>query len=886
MIDLEENNWTKAKSEDILKILNSDIEGLNDKEVEQKTKEHGYNRIPKTKKDSLVQLFFKQFADSIIIVLIVVTIISFIIGEFIDGFAILFIILLDAFLGTLQEWNAAKNAESLKDLIKVKTLVRRNNKEIELDAEELVPGDIIILSSGVKIPADARILSSNNLTVNEASLTGESTASIKHNKVITGYVSIMEMSNMLFAGTSVITGRAEAVVVETGINTQIGKIAQEVDNVEEQKSPLTIRINKFSKQISVFIVILSLFIIILLFAKNHPTDVIFLSVIALAVSAMPEGLPLALTMALSIGSNRMAKKNIIVKKLNSVESLGSCTVIASDKTGTLTVNEQTAKEIILPDDTTYKISGSGYNDDGVINNQNNSALEIAKLGMLNNEANLTKDNNLWTYNGDSIDIAFLALGKKAKTDISNINILAEIPYESEIMYSAVFYEENNKKYCSVKGSLETVFEMCDSMNVDNKNIKINIGKLREQNEKLASEGYRIIALAKGKVENFETKNIYAKKDIPKLTFMGLVAFIDPIRKEAASAIEKCNVAGIKTVIITGDHPLTSYSIGKKLNLVSNFDEVTNGKEVEEYLNKSTKDFDVFVRSKKVFARITPIQKLKIVEAYKRMGEFVAVTGDGINDAPALKVANIGISMGSGTDVAKETSQMIITDNNFLSIVSGVEEGRVAYANIRKVIYMLVSCGIAEVFFFLLAIAFNYPMPLVATQLLWLNLATDGLQDLALSFEKAEENIMEEKPRNPKAPIFDRLLISELLISSLFIGILVFIVWVILMDFLHFDVYVARGYILALMVLIQNMHVLNCRSEKTSAFKMPIKNNRLVIFSIAGALLLQVLVMNIPILRTFLQATKIPFNHLLILFVLSLPILLIMETFKKIYFKKE
>ena len=601
---------------------------------------------------------------------------------------------------------------------------------------------------------------------------------------------------------------------------------------------------------------------------------------------MPEGLPLALTMALSIGSNRMAKKNIIVKKLNSVESLGSCTVIASDKTGTLTVNEQTAKEIMLPDDTTYKISGSGYNDDGLIKNQNNSALEIAKLGVLNNEANLTKDNKIWNYNGDSIDIAFLALGKKAKIDTTNINILAEIPYESEIMYSAVFYEENNINYCSVKGSLETIIEMCDSMNINNKKDKLNIDKLREQNEKLASKGYRIIALAKGEVKNFKNKDIYDKKDIPKLTFMGLVAFIDPIRKEAVSAIQKCNIAGIKTVIITGDHPLTSYSIGKELNLVSNFDEVANGKEVDKYLNKSTKDFDEFVKTKKVFARITPIQKLKIVESYKRMGEFVAVTGDGINDAPALKVANIGIAMGSGTDVAKETSQMIITDDNFLSIVAGVEEGRVAYANIRKVIYMLVSCGIAEVLFFLLSIAFNYPMPLVAIQLLWLNLVTDGLQDLALSFEKAEENIMEEKPRNPKDPVFDKLLIIELLISGLFIGILVFIVWIILMDVLHFDVYVARGYILALMVLIQNMHVLNCRSEKTSAFKMPTKNNRLVIFSITGALLLQILVMNIPILNTFLQATKIPFNHLLILFVLSLPILLIMEIFKKLYFKEE
>ena len=615
---------------------------------------------------------------------------------------------------------------------------------------------------------------------------------------------------------------------------------------------------------------------------------IFLSVIALSVSAMPEGLPLALTMALTIASNKMAKKSVVVKKLNSVEALGSCTVIASDKTGTLTINKQTAKKIVTPDACEYDITGIGYDDSGEVKGIDNAdikkAEEIALLGAINNEAKLTKEKGKWHYLGDSIDIAFLALGKKTKVPYEKVEIIDQIPYESQNKYSAVFYKKDNETYCTVKGSLEKILEFSKYMDVNNKKSKIDIAKLKKQNEELASEGYRVIAIADGKVENFVKKDSYKPTDIRDLTFKGLVGFIDPIREEAADSIKKCMTAGIKVLMITGDHPLTALKIGKDLGLVTDNKEIATGDDVNKFLEKGEKELDKFIKDKKVFARVTPMDKLAIIESLKRQGEFVAVTGDGVNDAPAIKSANIGIAMGSGTDVAKETANMIGLDDDFTSIVQGVEEGRTAYNNIRKVSYMLVSCGLAEVLFFILSIVFNLPMPLVAIQLLWLNIVTDGLQDFALSFEKTEPGTMHEKPRATTETIFNKELLTEVLVAGLTIGLIVFGVWYYLVNVVNMEIHLARGYIMVLMVFLQNMHVLNCRSEKTSIFKMPF-NNPLILITIVGAIILQVIVMEVPFLSEFLNTTTVPAVDMLKLFVFSLIIILVMEIFKFIKNKK-
>lgn len=858
---------------EIEKELNTNDQGLTTEEVLIRQKKYGKNILPQKKADSILKIFLYELKDPMVLLLIVAILISFLSKEIVDAIAILFIVLVDVIMGVYQENKANKVALSLSKLVATKTKVIRENQVVSINAEQLTIGDYVFLESGDKISADMRIVDASNLMVDESILTGESVQVAKKNSTINKEnVLIAEQYNMLFSGTTIVKGRAKAIVVNIGLQTEIGKIADSINNTPEEKSPLTIRVEKLSKQISVLILIVAIFTTALLIIKDVPYNEIFLSVIALAVSAMPEGLPLALTMALTIASNKMAKKNVIVRKLKAAESLGSCTVIASDKTGTLTVNEQTAKKILLPNNQEYVITGEGFDFTGKVIGSNLSlAKEIATLGVINNEANMEEDN----FVGDSIDIAFKILGKKLDIKTEAIKILETIPYESENKYSAVFYEQNNEIYCTVKGSLEVVKSFCNNIQLvnDDRNTKL----LEEQNESLAKKGYRVIALANAKVKKQEK---YSILDIKNLTFMGMVGFIDPIRKEVVASIKECQTAGIKVLMITGDHPLTAFSIANDLKLTNTMDEVTTGAEVLEEMDKGEANFDRFICKKKVFARVTPLQKLKIVESLKRQGEFVAVTGDGVNDAPALKAANIGISMGSGTDIARETADMIILDDNFKSIVSGIKEGRVAYANIRKIILFLISCGLAEVVFFCLSIALDMPMPLIAIQLLWINVVTDGIQDFALSFEKAEEGILKEPPRKPKESIFNKELLQEIIVSGLVIGSVIFVIWYVMIKKLNVDVSLSRAYIMALMVFIQNIHVFNCRSEHKSAFSIPIKNNVFIVVGVIFSILLQIVVMEIPALSKVLHTVPVPFLHLVYLFVCALSILVIMEIYKK------
>ena len=870
------SHWYSMTKEDVLDKVKTDEDGLTSKEARKRLERDGKNTLPKKKKDSVVKIFFNEFKNPILLLLLVAVIASFIGNEPVEAIAIILIVLVDITMGTYQENKANNTAEALSKLVTVKNKVMRDGKEIVVDSADLVVGDIVFLESGDKISSDLRIIEAHNFTVDESILTGESLAVTKQTAALKGNkLSISDQKNMLFSGTSVVTGRAKAIVVATGLKTELGKIAHTINNTKETKSPLTIRVEKLSKQISYLVIVVAILITILLLSKNVPYNEIFVSVVALAVSAMPEGLPLALTMALTIAANHMAKKNVVAKKLYSVESLGSCTVIASDKTGTLTVNEQTAKKILLPNNLEYDISGVGYEPVGTVTGEKISyAKDIALLGTINNEAKLTDEEKF----GDSIDIAFLVLGRKLKVNTKGINIIDSIPYESENKYSAVFYEKDGETYCTVKGSLEVVLDFCSKSQLVS---KLDKKKLEEKNEGLAKDGLRVITVANGKIAK---KDSYSEKDIKGLTFMGMVGFIDPIRKEAIASIRQCKTAGIKVLMITGDHPLTAIAIAKDLRLTTKYDDVTTGKEVDEYLEKGQEEFDKFVQEKLIFTRVTPLQKLEIVESLKRQGEFVAVTGDGVNDAPALRSANIGIAMGSGTDIARETAKMIVLDDNFKSIVGGVLEGRVAYANVRKIIYFLISCGLAEVLFFCLAILFDMPMPLVAIQILWLNVVTDGIQDFALSFERAENDVMKEKPRNPKESLFDKSLLEEVIVSGLAIGLIVFILWYYLVKVAHMDIGYARGYIMALMVFIQNIHVFNCRSEHSSAFSVPLRNNKFVVYGVIGSILLHIIVMNVDVLSNLLQAPTLPLTSMLGLFALASVILVIVELYKKIRFR--
>ena len=529
-VDNKKICWHSNSVNYAYKQVNATDKGLSSEEAQKRLNENGANVLPQKKPKPFILMLLKEFSNPIILILLVSMAFSFVVGELLDGFVILGIILIDAVIGAIQEKRAQRIASSLSSMIKVKAKVLRDGKKVEVESSELVVGDIVFLESGDKISADMRIVECSNFTVDEALLTGESINATKDIEKVKENAPLGDRFCMVYSGSSVITGRAKCLVVGTGTNTEIGNISTNLNNVEDQQTPLNIRIAKFSKQISIAIVAVAVLIFIIMLVQGNPFKDILLVVIALAVSAMPEGLPLAVTMALTVASNRMGKNNVVVKHLNAVESLGSCTVIATDKTGTLTLNEQTAKMITLPDGEEFSITGSGYNDNGKVVCDNAKYLEhisrIALMGDLNNESQIKKSKGKFTYFGDSIDIAFKVLGLKMHTKTRDIKIVKQIPYESENKYSSVFFEENNKTYCTVKGSLERILEFSSKMRVDGKDIELNKELIEKQNEDLASRGYRVIALAEGKVNN---KQNYDEKDIKNLTFIGLVSFIDPVR---------------------------------------------------------------------------------------------------------------------------------------------------------------------------------------------------------------------------------------------------------------------------------------------------------------------------------------------------------------------
>lgn len=876
-----------VKIDDIFSELNTTKNGLSKNEAFDRLQKNGRNEIEKKKQKTFLNIFINQFKSPIVYILLVAMVLSFVVKETTDGLFIFIVLICDAILGAVQEWRSNKNAENLKALMKVEASVIREGKLYNIPSEELVLGDIVVLESGSRVPADLRLIETNNLSIDEAILTGESYPREKVSKTLRKDVILNDRINMAYIGTSVLRGRAKGVVIATGKDTEMGKIASEVIEKEDTKTPLQIRMDKFTKQLGTFIGILALLIAFVLYYKNYTTREIFFLVVALSVSAVPEGLPVVITLSLSISSNKMAKKNVLVKRLNAVEALGSSTVIATDKTGTLTLNEQTVKKILLPNNEEFLVTGIGYNGKGKIKSVNdgniNNVANLIKEGVYNNEASLTKVGKEWISMGDSMDIALLALGKKYNFKEKS-NIIGRIPYESEEGYSAVFYKEGKKNKVAIKGSLEKVLHFSTSALVNGRKRVFNKDKIREQNESLAREGYRVLAFATGEVKSFKEKAKYTEKDLPKLTFLGLVAFVDPVRSDAKESMDKCREAGIKVVMITGDHPLTAYSVGKELGLLENEEEVTTGMELDSIRLKGESEFDSFIKSKKVFSRVTPLQKYEIVESFKRQGEFIAVTGDGVNDSPALKAANVSVAMGSGTDVAKETGSLIITDDRFSSIVNGVEEGRGAYDNVRKVTHMLLSCGVAEVLFYVLSVVLNFDIPLTAIQLLWLNLVTDGLQDVALAFETTEKGTMKKSPRKPSEGLFDRVLIKYILVNGLFMGLIVFALWVFLNNAMHFNLTEARTYVLILMVFIQNIHCFNCRSEKLSIIDKPLKENKYLLVGIMAVLALQVFAVENDLFASFLGITKVPYMSVAVLFLIASPIIIVNEIMK--YFERK
>lgn len=835
---------------------------LSSQQAKQALEQYGENVLPETISASLLLIFVRQFKGPFIYVLLAAAVLSYILGENINAFFILAVLVINAVIGSVQEFSAEKAATALKKMVPSYATVIRDNQPIKINTEQVVPEDLVQLVPGDKVPADLILASNNSLQLDESMLTGESLPASKSIKVELNNAgaadqAIIDKAQQCFAGTVVMSGRGFGYVNATGINTEIGQIAADVE-IKQRKPPLLLRIEEFTLRITYGILILISLIFIITVLRGDNLSTVFLLGVALAVSAIPEGLPAAITVALAIGMRRMAKVQVIIRNLLAVEALGSCTYIASDKTGTLTVNEMTIQQVWLKDGEHYQVSGEGLDLHGEVTRINaeqvnaesvHSLALLIQAGVLANESYLEKTNHGWRGQGDMVDVAFLVLASKygvAYQDVRKRNTeLAQIAYESENAYCASFNHYQGKIYLFIKGSVEKLLGMCQDCKQ-----ALNI---EQQVDELASQGYRVLGLAYVVLDSVPDRLEDALKN---LNFIGMVGMIDPLRPEVKGAVAHCKRANINVAMITGDHPKTALALARNSGIADSAMQAVTGKELDIAFAQGSNAFSQCVHSSQVFARVSPHQKKQIIEQIMQDGDFVAVTGDGVNDAPALNHAHVGIAMGlRGTDVARESADIILTDDHFASIVDGITQGRVVYNNIRKVIFLLISTGAAEILLVLFSLLFGTSLPLFPLQLLWLNLVTNGIQDVALAFEPPEGNELQQKARSPNEPIFNRLMVERIVINALVMGCLAFALfkWQIDSGVAEQE---ARNMTLLLMVLFENVHVLNSRSEKLSIFKQYLFGNKFLLFGMLAAQGIHIMAMYTPGLRELLELSPV------------------------------
>ncbi|KQC04268.1 MAG: ATPase [Methanolinea sp. SDB] len=885
-------SWHTLPVEEVYEKLSSGPGGLLEEEAAHRLEQFGPNELPARKPPGIITIFLHQFKSPLIYILLVAAVISFALGDYKDAGFILAVVFLNAMIGLVQEWKAEKSASRLQSLLRITAHVRRGGKDEEIDSATIVPGDIVLLESGIRVPADLRLIHAANLTVDESLLTGESVAVKKDLALADADASIGDRRNMTFAGTTVMTGRGIGVVAATGQKTEVGAIAKAVATTESSKPPLLVRMETFSRNIGFLVIGACLLMAAISLAQGTPYTEVFFLAVALAVSAIPEGLPVAITVALSIATSRMGNRNVIVRRLAAVESLGSCTMIATDKTGTLTVNQQTVKRLTLSGGESFEVTGAGYEGSGEVLNGGGSVPDKASLERLKklayaavvcNEGSLYREDGEWVHHGDAMDVALLTLGMKLGIDPDlergEIHIDGTVPFEPELRYSVVYYHDTDGAIrVAAKGALEALLPFCGTMQTADGITSIDRAMAEGQLHDLTRSGYRVLAIACGTIDSLPKGSLTLENARPSLSFLGLAGFIDPIRPDVPGAIALCRDAGVEVSMITGDHPETALAIGEQIGLTTDESEVVTGADLDSIGSPGLPEYFDRVRNGRIFARVSPVQKLEIVDAMVRDGHFVAVTGDGVNDAPALRRANIGVAMGSGTDVAKDTSSMIITDDDFSSIVAGIEEGRYAYDNIRKVTWLLVSTGFAEIVLFTLALVFGFPLPLLAVQLLWLNLVTNGIQDVTLAFEAGEPEAMKRCPRDPKEGVFNPLMVKETLISGILMGIIAFGTYFWLKGS-GWDERAARNMIVLLMVLLENFHAINCRSEYRSIFRVPLKNNYYLIFGILLAQGIHIAAMNTPFMQDLLGIGPVSLETWAALLALASLVVVGMEIFK-------
>ncbi|HEY1375210.1 MAG TPA: HAD-IC family P-type ATPase [Gemmataceae bacterium] len=876
--------WHALELPAVFRAVGAGDGGLTSAEADARLGRFGPNELPRPSEPAWWHILLRQFLSPLIYLLGFATLVSLLVGDLGDAAFIGAVMAMNAAVGGYQEWRAERGARALRQLLRVRASVVRDGETREIDAEAVVPGDVAWLESGNRVPADLRLLTAHGLDVDESPLTGESLPVLKdpawHGE---GPAPSGDRRNMVYAGTTIVRGRGKGIVVATGTATVVGQLALDVGSTGAAQPPLIVRMERFNRAVAVAVVAAAVVIALIgVLVHRHPLIEMLFFAIALAVAAIPEGLPAALTIVLAVATRRMARRGVIVRQLAAVEGLGSCTLIASDKTGTLTCNELTVREVFLPEGTLVAVTGEGYRPTGqvLIRGQtvalkSDAGLDaVARAAVLCNEGDLHARNGEWVWRGDPTDVALLSfarkLGWEREAALDRNPQVNQIPFEPEHRFAATYHRVGGDVRVFVKGAPERVLAMCDGTAG-----RLTPSGLQEIAEGMARSGRRVLALAEGPVPA-DLDPATGPPGPSGLAFLGFVGMIDPPRPGAREAVTACRTAGITVCMVTGDHPVTALAIARDLGLAEHASEVVSGQELDE---KSPAEVQQIVRQGRVFARVAPRQKLEIVGAARRLGHFVAVTGDGVNDAPALRHANIGVAMGrSGTDVAREAAQLVISDDNFATIIAGVEEGRVAYDNVRKVIYLLVPGGAAEVIALGLAVAAGLPLPLLPVQLLWLNVVTNGLQGVALAFEPGEGDVLRRPPRSPREPIFDRLMVRQTALAALVMGGAAFgaFRWMLGAGWSEAS---ARNALLLLMVLFLNVHIGNSRSETKSAFRLSPLRVPLLLGTALAALLLHVLAMYLPVARQVLQTEPVSLGTWAALVAVSTTVLIAPEIHK-------
>ena len=892
------NNWHNLNIKEAFHILKSSKSGLSTEEAEKRLKKYGKNKLPEKKKFSQIEIALSQLKSPLVYILLIAALVTFMLEHFMDTGVILAAVILNTVVGFIQETKAEKSLEKLKQMVKHRVHILRDGIEKEMNAENIVPGDIVVFRAGDKISADGRILEAHELRVDEASLTGESVPVSKIAEISKHTSASQSKKNMVYMGTSVVKGRGLMIVSSTGTETKFGQIALLLKETKKEKTPLQIKLAKFSQLFSILTGLIVIVIFTIGIYRGHEVSEMFTTSVAIAVAAIPEGLLVAVTVILAIGMQRILKKGSLVRKLIAAETLGSTTIICTDKTGTLTMGKMQVDHIITMDTTFSLINRK---KETIIEEEKRKLDHIiaVKIGMICNNAvieNPDEELEKWKIHGDYTEQALLQSGmsvgfdpQEIKKDFARID---EIPFSSERKFMATLNKSASQEYkVYVKGAPEEIINRSTHLLINGKKKQMTESDLRflkKEQDNLSKKGLRVISVAFKPADENIANNFKEENDddvVSGLIFVGLIAIKDPLRPEAKNTIKLARDAGIKTIMITGDNRLTAKTIANELGMNVEDNNILEGAQLDQM---STKEFSNIVSKIKVYARVSPSHKSRIVDAWQSKGEVVAMTGDGVNDAPALKSADIGVALGSGTEVAQETADIVLLDNNFKTIITAVEQGRVIFENIRKVILYLVSDSFSEVIVIMGALIFlpkEMALPLVAAQILWINLVTDGLPDVALTLEPKEKNIMKEPPRKKDEPLLNyeiKILIATISIASGVLALVAFIyIHNITGDFKH-----ASTIAFTILAVDSLVYVFSIRSLRHSLWQKDIFSNRYLVIAVILGFILQLVAIYHPFMQKVLQTVSLNLTDWSLIFFVCAIEVIVIEGIKSLFLLKK